>query len=190
MSESVKCMDCDNRIKITKKGLGLEFIPQLKKEEKMAELNSLIQNKDYQKIHSCICIDCLRDYFHLMKEKTKEAKKMHKNYMTSLKDLLLDLSNQNEIDEIMRSTLNEKEVKNLYNTYNQLKAERISLETKINKDKDEIIKLKKEEEDICIQLNKKIKEDEEKKQIMKKLNLKLANLKKQYSELIDTDSDK
>ena len=187
MSESIKCMDCDNKIKITKK--GLEFLPQLKKEEKTAELNSLIENNQYQKIHSCICIDCLHDYIHLMKQKTEEAKSNHKNCMISLKDLLLDLSNQDDVDDILHSSLNDDEVKNLYGYYSNLRKKRIELEEKINKDKNEIIKLKKSEEDICIQLNKNKKEDEEKQQIMKKLNLKLSNLKKQYSELIDSDKE-
>ncbi len=186
MSEDIKCIDCGMKIKIVEKS-ALDYCLLLKKEEKISELNSLINNHNYQKIHSCICINCLHEYIHLMKQKTEEAKTRHNKCMISLKDLLLDISNQENIDKIMHSILNEKEIINLYNNYCKLKTERIDLEEKINKDKKELVELKNYEQNLCIQLNKNKREAEEHKEIMNGLNKKLKNLKKQYEELIKED---
>ena len=186
MSQDIKCIECGMKIKVVEKS-ALDYCPLLKKEEKISELNSLINNHNYQKIHSCICVNCLHEYILLMKQKTEEAKTRHNNCMISLKDLLLDISNQENIDKIMHSILNEKEIKSLYKKYSELKTERIDLEEKINKDKKELVELKNKEQDLCVQLNKKKRESEENKEIMDGLNKKLRHLKKQYEELIKED---
>ena len=164
MTENVRCMDCSKIIDLSNKK-GMEFIPVLKKEEKIAELNNLIKNNNYKNIHSCICANCLHEYILLMKSKTEEEKKRHNNYMVSMKDLLLDISDQENIDGVLKVILNEKEIKELCKQNEKLKNERIEMEEIINKSKQELKELRDEEENICVKINKILKEKEENKEI-------------------------
>ena len=185
--ENIKCMnkDCKNYIK----NLGIQFIPKLNKEEIIAELNDLIDKHNYEKIHSCVCANCLHEYIILMKQKIEEEKIKHNNSMIALKDLLLDISND-DITDISHSVINDKEKNTLKNKYNNLKKERIELEKTLNNNKKELIKLKNDEENLCIKLNKNMKEKEENKEIIKKLKIKLNYLKKEYDDLIKEDDKK
>ena len=186
MTENIKCVDCKKYIKIQEK-IGIEFIPILNEEEKKAELNNLLEKKNCENIQSCICANCLYDYIRLMKAKTKEEEKKHDNTMISLKNLILDISNRENIEEIMQSVLNNEEITKLKDEYKKKKYERIELEKKINDNKKKLKELKDEEESICIKLNQKIRkreEDNQNNEIMKK---KLNYLKKQYANLIKED---
>ena len=188
MTETIKCMDCPQNIKTSKK-IGIEFIPKLGKDERLNELNELIKKQNFDNIHSCICVTCFNEYLPLMKEKIEEEKNKHNKGIISLKDLLLDLSNQENIDEIINSVLNQDEIKGLQAQYQNLKKERIQLEHKLINNKNEIKNLKNEEENICIKLNKNIKEREENKEIYEKLKSKLKKLEKEYKELVKDDKN-
>ena len=188
MTENVRCMDCSKIIKLANKK-GIEFIPILKKEEKIVELNNLIKNQNYKNIHSCICANCLYEYFLLMKSKTEEEKTKHNNYMISIKDLLLDISDQENIDKIMNVVLNEKEINDLKLQRNILKNERIKLEKTINENKKELKDLRAEEENICIKINKILRDKEENKEITDKLVLKLKYLQNEYDKLTKQDQN-
>ena len=188
MEENVKCMDCSKNIKFANKR-GIEFIPVLNKEEKTSELNNLIKNHNYKNIHSCICVNCLHEYIPLMKAKTNEEKIKHNNYMVSLKDLLLDVSDQDNINEIMNLVLNDDEIIELQINYKNLKEERIKMEKKINENKKELKELRDKEENICVKINKNLREKEENKKITDKLLLKLKYLKNEYDKLINQDKD-
>ena len=188
MSEEIKCIgeDCNHNIKETKQ-VGINFIPQMTNDEIKAEINYLIDNKNYENIHSCVCVNCLHEYCNIMKQKIEEEKTKHDNCVISLKDLLKDLSDQNEINQIMCSVLNSIEIEDLNSRYKLLKKERIELEDKMNENKKELIYLRKEEENICTNLNKKEKEKEENKEIRDKLKLKLEYLQRQYDEINKED---
>ena len=188
MSEEIKCIgeDCNHNIKETKQ-VGINFIPQMTNDEIKAEINYLIDNKNYENIHSCVCVNCLHEYCNIMKQKIEEEKTKHDNCVISLKDLLKDLSDQNEINQIMCSVLNSIEIEDLNSRYKLLKKERIELEDKMNENKKELIYLRKEEEDICTNLNKKEKEKEENKEIKDKLKLKLEYLQRQLDEINKED---
>ena len=188
MSEEIKCIgeDCNHNIKETKK-VGINLIPQMTNDEIKAEINYLIDNKNSENIHSCVCVNCLHEYCNIMKQKIEEEKTKHDNCVISLKDLLKDLSDQNEINQIMCSVLNSIEIEDLNSRYKLLKKERIELEDKMNENKKELIYLRKEEENICTNLNKKEKEKEENKEIKDKLKLKLEYLQRQYDEINKED---
>ena len=188
MSEEIKCIgeDCNHNIKETKQ-VGINFIPKMTNDEIKAEINYLIDNKNYENIHSCVCVNCLHEYCNIMKQKIEEEKTKHDNCVISLKDLLKDLSDQNEINQIMCSVLNSIEIEDLNSRYKLLKKERIELEDKMNENKKELIYLRKEEENICTNLNKKEKEKEENKEIKDKLKLKLEYLQRQYDEINKED---
>ena len=186
MSDEIKCIACKSNIKTSKK-VGIEFIPQLTREEKKAEINYLIDNQNYDNIHSCVCIDCIDEYIKLMKQKLNLEKDKHDNCIISIKDLLLDISNQDKINEIMNSVLNEQEVMDLKNRNNLLKKERIELENKISENKTESLMLRNEEENLCLKINKIVKEKEENNEYLKKLELKLKYLKNEYNNLMKNE---
>ena len=190
MSEERKCIDedCNHNIKETKK-VGINFIPQMTNDEIKAEINYLIDNKNLDNIHSCVCVNCLHEYFNIMKQKIEEEKAKHDNCVISLKDLLKDLSDQNDISQIMGSVLNDIEIEDLNSKYKLFKKERIELEDKLNENKKELINLRKEEESICLNLNKKEKKKEENKEIKEKLKLKLEYLQRQYDEINKEDEE-
>ena len=188
MTESIKCMDCPQNIKTSKK-IGIEFIPKLEKDERLNELNELIKKQNFDNIHSCICATCFNEYLPLMKEKIEEEKNKHNKSIISLKDLLLDLSNQESIDEIIKTVLNDNEIRELQAKYQNLKRERIQLEHKLINNKKELKNLKNEEEETCIKLNKNLKEREENKEICEKLKLKLIKLQKEYEELVKDNNN-
>ena len=190
MSEERKCIDedCNHNIKETKK-VGINFIPQMTNDEIKAEITYLIDNKNVENIHSCVCVNCLHEYFNIMKQKIEEEKAKHDNCVISLKDLLKDLSDQNDISQIMGSVLNDIEIEDLNSKYKLFKKERIELEDKLNENKKELINLRKEEERICINLNKKEKEKEENKEIKDKLKSKLEYLQRQYDEINKEDEE-
>ena len=190
MSEAIKCIDedCKHNIKETKK-VGINFIPQMTNDEIKSEINYLIDNKNLDNIHSCVCVNCLHEYFNIMKQKIEEEKAKHDNCVISLKDLLKDLSDQNDISQIMGSVLNDIEIEDLNNKYKLFKKERIELEDKLNENKKELINLRKEEESICLNLNKKEKKKEENKEIKEKLKLKLEYLQRQYDEINKEDEE-
>ena len=179
MSEEIKCIDedCNHNIKETKK-VGINFIPQMTNDEIKAEINYLIDNRNFENIHSCVCVNCLHEYLNIMKQKIEEEKAKHDNCVISLKDLLMDLSDQNNINQIMSSVLNDIEVNDLNSKYMLSKKERIELEDKMNENKKELINLKKEEENIYLNLNKKEKEKEENREIKDRLKLKLEYLQR------------
>ena len=189
MSEERKCIDedCNHNIKETKK-VGINFIPQMTNDEIKSEINYLIDNKNFE-IHSCVCVNCLHEYFNIMKQKIEEEKAKHDNCVISLKDLLKDLSDQNDISQIMGSVLNDIEIEDLNSKYKLFKKERIELEDKLNENKKELINLRKEEESICLNLNKKEKKKEENKEIKEKLKLKLEYLQRQYDEINKEDEE-
>ena len=190
MSEERKCIDedCNHNIKETKK-VGINFIPQMTNDEIKSEINYLIDNKNLDNIHSCVCVNCLHEYFNIMKQKIEEEKAKHDNCVISLKDLLKDLSDQNDISQIMGSVLNDIEIEDLNSKYKLFKKERIELEDKLNENKQELINLRKEEERIYINLNKKEKEKEENKELKEKLKLKLEYLLRQYDEINKEDEE-
>ena len=190
MSEERKCIDedCNHNIKETKK-VGINFIPQMTNDEIKSEINYLIDNKNLDNIHSCVCVNCLHEYFNIMKQKIEEEKAKHDNCVISLKDLLKDLSDQNDISQIMGSVLNDIEIEDLNSKYKLFKKERIDLEDKLNENKKELINLRKEEESICLNLNKKEKKKEENKEIKEKLKLKLEYLQRQYDEINKEDEE-
>ena len=190
MSEERKCIDedCNHNIKETKK-VGINFIPQMTNDEIKSEINYLIDNKNLDNIHSCVCVNCLHEYFNIMKQKIEEEKAKHDNCVISLKDLLKDLSDQNDISQIMGSVLNDIEIEDLNSKYKLFKKERIELEDKLNENKKELINLRKEEESICLNLNKKEKKKEENKEIKEKLKLKLEYLQRQYDEINKEDEE-
>ena len=80
--------------------MGIEYIPLLNEKEKESELNNLFEKKNFGNIHSCICTNCLYDYIKLIKKKTEEEEQKHDKTMISLKNLLLDISNQENIEII------------------------------------------------------------------------------------------
>ena len=158
-------------------------------DEIKSEINYLIDNKNLDNIHSCVCVNCLHEYFNIMKQKIEEEKAKHDNCVISLKDLLKDLSDQNDISQIMGSVLNDIEIEDLNSKYKLFKKERIELEDKLNENKKELINLRKEEENICLNLNKKEKKKEENKEIKEKLKLKLEYLQRQYDEINKEDEE-
>ena len=190
MSKEIKCIDedCSHNIKETKK-VGINFVPQMTNDEIKSEINYLIDNKNFENIHSCVCVNCLHEYYNIMKQKIEEEKEKHDNCVISLKNLLMDLSNQNDISQIMGSVLNDIEIEDLNSKYKLFKKERIELEDKMNENEKELINLRKEEENICINLNRKEKEREENKKIKEKLKLKLEYLQKQYDEINKEDEE-
>ena len=190
MSKEIKCIDedCSHNIKETKK-VGINFVPQMTNDEIKSEINYLIDNKNFENIHSCVCVNCLHEYYNIMKQKIEEEKEKHDNCVISLKNLLMDLSNQNDISQIMGSVLNDIEIEDLNSKYKLFKKERIELEDKMNENEKELINLRKEEENICINLNRKEKEREENKEIKDKLKLKLEYLQKQYDEINKEDEE-
>ena len=189
MSETkIKCMDCKNEI-IPIKKLEMGFIPKLNDEERIAEINKLIEKKIFENIHLGICVNCLHEYIVLMKQKTNEEKTTHNNYMISLKDLILDISDQDSFEKAYNEGVNEKEIKELEYKYMILKNERIELENRINENKKDLKNLRKEEENICININKNIREKEENKEVADKLKKKLEYLKREYDDLINKSDD-
>jgi len=190
MSKEIKCIDddCNHNIKETKK-IGINFVPQMTYDEIKAEINYLIDNRNFENIHSCICVNCLHEYYNIIKQKIEEEKAKHDNCVISLKDLLMDLSDQGDIGQIMGSVLNDIEIEDLNSKYKLFKKERVELEDKMNENRKELIDLRKEEERLCINLNRKEKEREENKEIKDKLKLKLEYLQKQYDEINKEDEE-
>ena len=190
MSKEIKCIDddCNHNIKETKK-IGINFVPQMTYDEIKAEINYLIDNRNFENIHSCICVNCLHEYYNIIKQKIEEEKAKHDNCVISLKDLLMDLSDQGDICQIMGSVLNDIEIEDLNSKYKLFKKERVELEDKMNENRKELIDLRKEEERLCINLNRKEKEREENKEIKDKLKLKLEYLQKQYDEINKEDEE-
>ena len=190
MSEinEIKCMDCKRDIKPIKK-IGLGLIPKLNEEERIVELNKLIEKQNFENIHLGICVNCLHEFIKLMKQKTEETKTKHNNYMISLKDLLLDISDQDSIIKIMEEGLNEKEIQDLKIKYNNLKDQRNILEKTLDENKKELKILRNEEENICIKINKNIREKEENKEILDKLKIKLEYLKREYDKLANQNEE-
>ena len=73
MSENeIQCMDCSSNIKESKNRDSISYMTPLNKEEKLQEINKLIETKDLKDITSCICIDCLHVSLGIIKSKINE----------------------------------------------------------------------------------------------------------------------
>ena len=101
-----------------------------------------------------------------------------------MKDLFLDISNKKEINKIIDNLLNEQEIKDLKKEYDELKAKRKEFENKIKADKEELKKLKDDEQNIYIKLNENIREKEDKRICIEKLNKKKKYLENLYNQMI------
>ena len=186
MSEDeIQCMDCSSNIKESKNRDSISYMTPLNKEEKLQEINKLIETKDLKDITSCICIDCLHVSLGIIKSKINEEEQKHDDYLISLKNLLLDISNKKDIYKIVDNLLGEKEIKELEENYKSLCKKREELEEKLKNDKDELKKLRDEEENIFVKLNENERKKEEEKKYIKKLNMKKEYLQKLYEQIIE-----
>ena len=107
-----------------------------------------------------------------------------------LKDLLLDLSYQKEIKNIIESSLVENEIKEIKEQdkkYRTLNTKRRALEEKIKEQKNEYKKLKEEESDILFKLNENERIQEEKIKYKEKFIMKKQYLQKYYEKIIKQD---
>ena len=182
--EEVQCMECSSNIRITKDKDAISYLTPLSREEKSLEINDIIETQNFEDIHAGVCIDCLHECLIKMKTKLDEEEKKHEDCLQALKDLLLDVSNKKEINKIIDNLLNEREMKDLKEKYNEMHIKRKELEKQIKKDKEELRKLKDEEQEIYIKLNDIKRKKEDKKVYKEKLNMKKKYLKNLYEEII------
>ena len=137
-----------------------------------------------------VCVSCLYEYLNSIKDRLKNEEEKHEDCIKALKDLLLDLSYQKEIKNIIESSLVENEIKEIKEQdkkYRTLNTKRKALEEKIKEQKNEYKKLKEEESDILFKLNENERIQEEKIKYKEKLIMKKQYLQKYYEKIIKQD---
>lgn len=187
MSQTINCIECSCAIKKSLEK-NSDFFPQLTKEEITREIKSLIEEKE-NKIESCICVNCLEEYFNISKNKATFAKNDIDIYIKSLKLLLLDISNQQLNDQIIFSDLNTeiKELIELKERLNKLKGNRNEIEKNLEKAKNELKDIKKKENNLYEDINKNIHDNEENENKLINLESKFNRLKKIYENICSGD---
>ena len=182
--EEIFCMECSNSIKLPKEKDIKSYLTPLSIDERSSEINDIIETQNFEDIKTAVCINCSDECLKRMNLKIKEEEKKHDDCLQALKDLLLDISNKKEINKIIDNLLNEQEIKDLKKEYDELKAKRKEFENKIKSDKEELKKLKDDEQNIYIKLNENIREKEDKRICIEKLNKKKKYLENLYNQMI------
>ena len=179
----LKCIDCGNEINIINDSQK-DYTIGLNEEERIEEIKNLINsnNFSYKKIQSCICISCLNEYLHLIKQKTDNTISKNDEYLESLCDLLKDITNleaNNDSNELTTG-VTEEEIESLKKKYKTIQKDRISAENILNQNKNELNKLKNEEEEIYKKININNRKNIDYEENLRILKLKLKYLNKQY----------
>ena len=192
LDEEIQCMNCSKNIINQKNTNFILYTTPLTKEETISSLNNIIETQNLPDIKTGVCVSCLYEYLNSIKDRLKNEEEKHEDCIKALKDLLLDLSYQKEIKNIIESSLVENEIKEIkeqdkkYRTLN-LNTKRKALEEKIKEQKNEYKKLKEEESDILFKLNKNERIQEEKIKYKEKLIIKKQYLQKYYEKIIKQD---
>ena len=182
LDEEIHCMNCSKNI-INPENIYFISTP-LSKEELLSALNNLIETQNLNGIKTGVCVSCLYEYLKSIKKRLNEEEEKHENCIKALKDLLLDLSNQKEIKNVVENPLKEEEILEQDEKYRALYKRRKSLEKKIKEQKIKYKKLKEEESDILFKLNKNERQKEEKRKYKEKLIMKKQYLQKYYDKII------
>ena len=185
IEEEIQCMDCSKNIINEENADFITYMTPLTKEEKLSALNNLIETQNLDEIKTGVCVSCLYEYLISTKERLNEEEEKHEDCMKALNDLLLDLSHQKEIKNIVESSLKEDEIKELDEKYKSQCKKRKELEKKIKEQKNEYKKLKEEESDILFKLNENERKKEEKRKYKEKLIMKKEYLQKYYEKIIN-----
>ena len=185
--EEVQCMECSKNIKTQKNSDILLYKTPLKREEKISEIKNKIETQNLEDIKTGVCISCLHESLSLIKTNLNEEEQKHDDCLKALKDLLLDISNQKDINKIIDNLLNEKEIKELKEKHEQLYKKRRELENKIKENKDELNMLKDEEGKIIIKINENERKKEDLLKYKEKLNMKKEYLQKIYEQIIQEE---
>ena len=133
-------------------------------------------------IKTGVCVSCLYEYLISIKERLNEEEEKHMDCIKALKDLLLDFSQQKDIEKIGVVKSEEKELKEKSVS---LFEKRKKLEENLEDKKDVYKKLKDEENDILFKLNENERIKEEQKKYKEKLILKKQYLQKYYEKVIE-----
>ena len=190
LDEEIQCMNCSKNIINQKNTNFILYTTPLTKEETISSLNNIIETQNLPDIKTGVCVSCLYEYLNSIKDRLKNEEEKHEDCIKALKDLLLDLSYQKEIKNIIESSLVENEIKEIKEQdkkYRTLNTKRKALEEKIKEQKNEYKKLKEEESDILFKLNKNERIQEEKIKYKEKLIMKKQYLQKYYEKIIKQD---
>ncbi len=156
LDEEIQCMNCSKNIINQENTNFILYTTPLTKEETISSLNNIIETQNLPDIKTGVCVSCLYEYLNSIKDRLKNEEEKHEDCIKALKDLLLDLSYQKEIKNIIESSLVENEIKEIKEQdkkYRTLNTKRKALEEKIKEQKNEYKKLKEEESDILFKLN-------------------------------------
>ena len=181
LDEEIQCMNCSKNIINQKNTNFILYTTPLTKEETISSLNNIIETQNLPDIKTGICVSCLYEYLNSIKDRLKNEEEKHEDCIKALKDLLLDLSYQKEIKNIIESSLVENEIKEIKEQdkkYRTLYTKRKVFEEKIKEQKNEYKKLKEEESDILFKLNENERIQEEKIKYKEKLIMKKQYLQK------------
>ena len=190
LDEEIQCMNCSKNIINQENTNFILYTTPLTKEETISSLNNIIETQNLPDIKTGVCVSCLYEYLISIKERLNEEEEKHMDCIKALKDLLLDLSYQKEIKNIIESSLVENEIKEIKEQdkkYRTLNTKRKALEEKIKEQKNEYKKLKEEESDILFKLNENERIQEEKIKYKEKLIMKKQYLQKYYEKIIKQD---
>ena len=190
LDEEIQCMNCSKNIINQENTNFILYTTPLTKEETISSLNNIIETQNLPDIKTGVCVSCLYEYLNSIKDRLKNEEEKHEDCIKVLKDLLLDLSYQKEIKNIIESSLVENEIKEIKEQdkkYRTLNTKRKALEEKIKEQKNEYKKLKEEESDILFKLNENERIQEEKIKYKEKLIMKKQYLQKYYEKIIKQD---
>jgi len=190
LDEEIQCMNCSKNIINQENTNFILYTTPLTKEETISSLNNIIETQNLPDIKTGVCVSCLYEYLNSIKDRLKNEEKKHEDCIKALKDLLLDLSYQKEIKNIIESSLVENEIKEIKEQdkkYRTLYTKRKVFEEKIKEQKNGYKKLKEEESDILFKLNENERIQEEKIKYKEKLIMKKQYLQKYYEKIIKQD---
>ena len=190
LDEEIQCMNCSKNIINQENTNFILYTTPLTKEETISSLNNIIETQNLPDIKTGVCVSCLYEYLNSIKDRLKNEEEKHEDCIKVLKDLLLDLSYQKEIKNIIESSLVENEIKEIKEQdkkYRTLNTKRKALEEKIKEQKNEYKKLKEEESDILFKLNENERIQEEKIKYKEKLIMKKQYLLKYNEKIIKQD---
>ena len=185
LDEEIQCMNCSKNIINQENTNFILYTTPLTKEETISSLNNIIETQNLPDIKTGVCVSCLYEYLNSIKDRLKNEEEKHEDCIKALKDLLLDLSYQKEIKNIIESSLVENEIKEIKEQDKKYRT--LNTKRKAKEQKNEYKKLKEEESDILFKLNENERIQEEKIKYKEKLIMKKQYLQKYYEKIIKQD---